>query len=343
MATAKQIAALAGVSRGTVDRVLNNRGGVNEQTAERVRKIAQSLGYVPNKVARSLSVLKRDVKLGYVLFSPSKNAFFSQVEEGIRQKTSELAEYGISVCVEYGDYDDPEHQNLILDKMAADGVDGLALCGFTTENVARKIGELSDMGIPVVTVNTDVPNSKRIAYVGSDYEKSGRVAGSLMRMVTGGQGNIGVFIGSRNILCHTMRLNGFRTYLAEHARELHIAKVIENNDDDFLSFSLMRELLMDTSSAPIDAIFLAAAGTFGACRAIEMLPKEKRPKVICYDCLPAIEPMLRDGLISAIICQQPLYQGSKPLDILFDYICLRIQPSKEFYYTDIEILIDESL
>ena len=49
MATIKEIAALAGVSRGTVDRVLNDRGAVNPETAEKIRKIAKELDYKPNR------------------------------------------------------------------------------------------------------------------------------------------------------------------------------------------------------------------------------------------------------------------------------------------------------
>ena len=49
MATIKEIAALAGVSRGTVDRVLNDRGAVNPETAEKIRKIAKELDYKPNQ------------------------------------------------------------------------------------------------------------------------------------------------------------------------------------------------------------------------------------------------------------------------------------------------------
>lgn len=49
MTTIKEIADLAGVSRGTVDRVLNNRGAVNPKTAEKITEIAQALNYRPNR------------------------------------------------------------------------------------------------------------------------------------------------------------------------------------------------------------------------------------------------------------------------------------------------------
>ena len=73
MATIKQIAEMAGVSRGTVDRVLNNRGSVNANTAARVREIAEKLNYKPNKAGLMLAAQKKKSVLFYfpipILFS----------------------------------------------------------------------------------------------------------------------------------------------------------------------------------------------------------------------------------------------------------------------------------
>ena len=63
MATIKEIAALAGVSRGTVDRVLNDRGAVNPETAEKIRKIAKELDYKPNRAGLVLAAQKKRLKL----------------------------------------------------------------------------------------------------------------------------------------------------------------------------------------------------------------------------------------------------------------------------------------
>ena len=67
--TLKQIAEIAGVSRGTVDRALHNRGRVSPEVAERVRQIAQELGYQPNEVGQALARSRRQIKLGVVLQS----------------------------------------------------------------------------------------------------------------------------------------------------------------------------------------------------------------------------------------------------------------------------------
>ena len=85
MATIKEIAALAGVSRGTVDRVLNDRGAVNPETAEKIRKIAKELDYKPNRAGLVLAAQKKRLKLGVILFSTG-NPFFQDVLAGINEK-----------------------------------------------------------------------------------------------------------------------------------------------------------------------------------------------------------------------------------------------------------------
>ena len=67
--TAQQIAELAGVSRGTVDRALHNRGRINPEVAARIHKIAADLGYKPNLVGQALVKSKRDFKIGAILQS----------------------------------------------------------------------------------------------------------------------------------------------------------------------------------------------------------------------------------------------------------------------------------
>lgn len=65
--TSKQIAELAGVSRGTVDRALHNRGRVSPEVAERIRKLAKELEYQPNAIGRALVKTSQDFKIGVVL------------------------------------------------------------------------------------------------------------------------------------------------------------------------------------------------------------------------------------------------------------------------------------
>lgn len=91
MATIKEIAELAGVSRGTVDRVLNNRGAVNPKTARKVLEIAQALDYKPNRAGIVLAAQKKNLKIGVILFDTG-NPFFNDVIEGVNKRRKSLAD-----------------------------------------------------------------------------------------------------------------------------------------------------------------------------------------------------------------------------------------------------------
>ena len=65
MATIKQIAEITNVSRGTIDRVLNNRGGVSPETEKKVRAAMEALNYLPNKAAQNLAVRRKKLKFGF--------------------------------------------------------------------------------------------------------------------------------------------------------------------------------------------------------------------------------------------------------------------------------------
>ena len=167
MATIKEIAALAGVSRGTVDRVLNDRGAVNPETAEKIRKIAKELDYKPNRAGLVLAAQKKRLKLGVILFSTG-NPFFQDVLAGINEKAEELAGYNCTVITKQISFG-VEAQLQAVKELLAEEVNGIAMTPYNDERIRDCINTLYEQGIPVVTLNTDIENSRRIAYVGSNY------------------------------------------------------------------------------------------------------------------------------------------------------------------------------
>lgn len=173
MATIKEIAALAGVSRGTVDRVLNHRGSVNPETASKIEEIAKALDYRPNKAGITLAAQKKKLKLGVIIFS-RENPFYIDVLNGIQEKSKELSGYGCSVLVKQIS-SSVEAQLAAIDELLLNGINGLALAPFNEEQIRSKINALFEQGIPVVTLNTDIRNSKRLAYVGSLISEAERL------------------------------------------------------------------------------------------------------------------------------------------------------------------------
>ena len=79
--TLQQIAEAAGVSRGTVDRALNNRGRIRPEVEEKIKKIAQEMGYQPSRAGRALAMAKRKIRIGVIL-QYMKTPFMQQVLKG---------------------------------------------------------------------------------------------------------------------------------------------------------------------------------------------------------------------------------------------------------------------
>jgi len=342
MPTIKEIAELAGVSRGTVDRVLNNRGSVNPDKEKKILEIVKALNYTPNLAGKTLAVTKKNLKFGYVLFaSTSSNPFFIDVVNGIEERATELGEFNISVDIRYAVIDNPSLQVQLIDELLENGISGLAITPISHPIVIERIKELTSDDFPVVTVNSDIPDSGRIAYVGSDYYKSGETAAGILNLICNGYSKVGIVMGSPLVLCHSERVAGFTHRIKEAYKGLDIIATEVNHDDDIQSYVVTKRLL--ESHPETDSLYLVAAGIEGAFRAIKELGLEGRLKVVSYDSTTASRELIRSGAISASITQEPFVQGAKPLDILYNYVGMGVKPEHEFHYTALAIKISENL
>lgn len=339
MATIKEIAALAGVSRGTVDRVLNHRGSVNPATAEKIEKLARDLDYRPNRAGLVLAAQKKNLTLGVILFS-NENPFYTDVLTGVQEKAEELSCYNCTVLVRQiaGSV---EAQLEAMDQLVQEGAAGIALAPYNDERIRRRIDQLYHKGIPVVTLNTDIEHSRRMAYVGSNYFKSGSTAAGLLRLMTQGQVHVGIITGSSNILCHTERIAGFTEALKPFQGSIRISRVAEVHDNEDESYEKTRALL---SACPeINALYFAAGGVWGGCQGAVSLGLQEKLRIIANDLVPTTRQLVEQGTIAAVICQQPKIQGSRPLDLLFTYLTTGQSPEKEHHYVMTDIRIRENL
>ena len=341
MTTIKEIAAMAGVSRGTVDRVLNNRGSVNPQTRERILAIIKEMNYEPNKAALSLAAQKKKIVIGVLLFGRNnENPFFEDVLEGVRYQQQKLSGYGCTVLIRRTSLN-MDAQLSAIDALTAAGIHGLVISPYNFPQISEKIDELYAKGIPTITTNTDLPGSRRIAYVGSDYYEAGCTAAGLMGLITGEQARVGVITGSPMVLCHSERLSGFLTTVRHRFPRIEILEVTANEDTDAKSYRVTRQLLRKYPQ--MNALYFNAAGVKGGCQAITEENRQGSLKVITYDAVDSTKKLVLDGVISATICQQPFLQGSRPVKLLFDYLTVGTFPTNPIQYTETSIMIRENI
>lgn len=336
MATIKEIAELAGVSRGTVDRVLNNRGSVNSETAQKIRAIVKQLDYKPNRAGIALAAQKNKYMIGIILFS-RKNPFFDDVMQGFLDKAEELALYGCEISVKRVAYH-PQAQLSAIRACLKEGVQGLILTPYNDNSIREELNKLIRSGIPVITVNSDAENVRRLAYVGSDYYNSGEAAGSLMKLMTSGPVKLGIINGDNNILCHTQRVSGFVDKLSDDER-FQVVCQGESFDDDKSAYELVSRMLKEYPE--LNAFYFTAAGVYGGCRAIAEFAPDRDIKVIAFDSVPSTVEMIRKNIITATICQEPYWQGSKSLDLMFSYLSDEEAEIKDSYYAELSVKIKE--
>lgn len=337
MITIKQIAEICGVSETTVKRVLKNKGGVKAETEAKIKMAVEKLGY--NKENDSEIVIRSKLKIGVILISKG-NPFFDDVIEGIRAASNEIADYGIEVVVRTMKGYNVENQLSMIDKFKNE-CDLLILNPIDHIDIIKKINELDNMGIPVVTVNTDVNNSKRMCHIGNDYYKSGKTAGGMLGLISCGKGRVGIVTGSKKILGHNQRVEGFKEVILKKYNYIEIAGIVENDDDEILSYDNTSSMLEENPD--INMLYIAAGGVYGACCAVKKYCKNREISIVCFDDTPIVCDLMEKGIIKAAICQQPFRQGYQAVKIGFTYLVSGEKPLDEVIYVSNDIKIEENL
>ncbi len=337
--TIKDIAQEAGVSRGTVDRVLHNRQGVNPEVAKLVREIADKLGFVPNKAGKILAAKKQPIKFLYLL-PASARPFFDQVIQGVHRAERELADYGVTVDIKFfKDFKSETHIKELKKNLALDYA-GYCVTTLDTPEVQLVVHEVIESGKPLVSVNTDVPDSDRICYVGTDYLRAGKTAAGMISFITSEPLKILVITGSYNIRGHKERIKGFEEGLKIHKVQYSIIDTIEAEDDDICSFNRTKEFLQ--KGIDINCIFLAAAGCAGVCKALEQFNRTDI-EVIAFDEIPTIQEHIKSGLIKFTIGQEPEIQGYMGIQRLFSWLMSNGTQKCSDYITQTIIKIKENM
>lgn len=214
--TIQTVAQMAGVSRGTVDRVLNGRAHVREDVRLRVLEAIRQSGYVSPRDThqRQFQQAYPPMKLG-VLLPNWEGQFRTEVDEGIAQAQVELESTGIHILIRRCETDIPAEALKLLDELTEAGASGLAVCAANDPSITARISALADEGIPCVTFNSDLPDSRRLCFVGQDIYKAGRVAGGLMSRCIPAGSQLLATVGNLKFDGHRQRLAGFRDRIRE--------------------------------------------------------------------------------------------------------------------------------
>lgn len=241
--TLQQIAEAAGVSRGTVDRALNNRGRIRPEVEERIKKISQEMGYQPSRAGRALAMAKRKIRIGVIL-QYMKTPFMQQVLKGVMTAKEEVESFGGTVKIYEIEGAEPEKVMVAMEELREAGFNGIAMTPSEDQLLKARIDQYSEeYGIPVVTFNADLEDTKRLCFVGQDTFQSGRTAAGLMNEMTDGKGQVAIISGQIANPGLISRQKGFTTEIKENFPELEVVDIRYSYDDEWVASKIVEELL----------------------------------------------------------------------------------------------------
>jgi len=172
-------------------------------------------------------------------------------------------------------------------------VDGIALAPVDADRLRKVIDKAVDSGIPVVTFNTDAPESRRMCFVGQDLLTAGRVAGELMGELLDRKGKVLIITGFYENLGHRQRVQGFKEQIQRYFPDIEIIGIYENHDKPQEAYSISRKVL--ESCPKLKGIYVTAGGPFGVGQAIKDVGKGGIVKLICFDLLEeTIQQILKE-------------------------------------------------
>lgn len=343
MATIREIAKIAGVSIGTVDRALNNRGRIDPNVEQKILNIAKSLNYKPDKIAKSLAIRKKKLKIAAIL-NTYNNIFFEDVIKGIEMAKKEIEEFGMSIIIKRCKDFDADNQLELIEEAIKEGANAMAIVAINDERIINKISELYNNNFPIVLLNSFVNSKDCIAYVGCNYDLAGEIAASILNIISNGN-NINLLVFSNNfnkMLGNKKRVDSLVNRLKSDYKNVNIQDVIEMEKDNNLNFNKSKDNLLKYMNT--DVVICPGAETSKyVINAIKELGLYKKIKIITYDFSDVVKDGLLDRGIIASITQNPKEQGYKAIKVLFEYLLTKTIPDKKSTYIETQVIFRENL
>jgi LacI family transcriptional regulator len=286
------IAAQAGLSRATVDRVLHGRVGVRAETVAQVERAIQELEGQRTQVHLS----SKPFILDLVMQTPER--FAAACKTALESELRALRPAVARARFHIGEHSDPARAASILERIADRGSQGVILKAPNHPEVVEAVTRLRAAGIPTVTFVTDIPESARAAYVGVDNVAAGATAAYLIANWAGSRGGVLLTISHSSFRGEEDRARAFRGTLRELAPDRLVHVVTDTDGLDETMVDAIRAALEAHPS--VDAVYSIGGGNRATVSAFDRV--RRRPAVFVAHDLDADNlALLRTGRLTVVL------------------------------------------
>ncbi len=340
-ATIATVAAKAGLSVATVDRVLNARAPVSQETAARVLSAAEEVGYFAARlIGQRLQERQRALRFGILLLGTSQS-FYRGFADAIACAAARYPNVHLDATFDWM----TDRRPAVVAKqieVLAEGRSGLAIVSYAHPLIEAAVARIRARGVPVVALLSDLQDAPVGPYVGTDNTEVGRTLGWLI-VRTGRlhQGSVGVLLGGHRFVSHQQRIEGLRTYLEQYAPELSLLEPIVNLDNEDITEEATLELL--ASHNDLQALCVVGGGGDGVLRALSQLPNRPQVTTVLLESTVPNRAALRHGLVDIILDAQQEQVASALIEILVDLQTTPFDPQRHRYEVALRIMTSENV
>lgn len=338
--TIHDVARQAGLSVATVDRVLNGRQRVREETARRVYEAAQKIGYhAAGLIGQRLATDLPQMTFGFVLNNEG-HAFYQSLAQHIEKAVRECTLVRGRALIEYSPSHDASDFAQTMTNMSGKA-DVIAATATTHHDITQAVTNLKENGIPTFALLNDFAPGVRHAYVGLNNIKVGRMASWMISTAAKKAGKIGVFIGGHRWHGHELREMGFRSHFREFAPDFHILDTIVNVETRRFTYFATIDLL--SRHKDLEGLYLAGGGMEGAIAALKEVRKPGEVALVVNELTNDSSKALSDRYLTMAI-STPLEKLCQDLVRLMVEAKLNDQPViAGQHFLQPELIIPESI
>jgi LacI family transcriptional regulator len=318
----RDIAKMAKVSVGTVDRVIHKRGEVAEESYKRVVAILEKTGYKPNLIARTLVSGKR-LNIAVLLPNPEQDEYWAQSIQGIDQAVHEWAQYPVEVTRYHFDLYKKASFLSAVKKVLKSTPDGILSAPVFTKEAFEFFQMCQEREIPFVLVNSNLPQSSPLSFIGQDLYQSGMLGAELLHQGERAEGTYAILhiyddIETSKFLNEKER--GFKDYFKDQGKGYKVISqdlnythipTLESELKELLASQNLRGVLVTTSR--------------GAKVVSKLLEKRGKGnvKLVAYDLLKDNIDYLKSGVIDFLINQNSKRQAFVGIKQLTNHLLFR--------------------
>lgn len=339
----KDIAERAGVSVGTVDRVIHNRPNVSKAARKKIEEALKEMNYQPNVYASALAY-NRSYSFYVILPKHGHDAYWDEVETGAVKAVEQRRDFSVDVKILYYERFNSQSFTETTEGCLEQNPDGVVIVPTDLETTRLFTDELHEKEIPFILLDSYMPDLKPLSFYGQDSFQSGYFAAKMLMLIANNEKKIMLMKQTKEgRVASKQQANrevGFRHYMKDHFPQVEIIEVDLQRDKERKHYDKVLEEFFTTHPDIHHCITLTSrayiVGDF-------LLKTNRRDvQIMGYDVVDRNRQDVKEGSISFLIAQHAFQQGFACIETLFRAVVLKkkVQPVN---YMPIELLSKENI